>query len=60
MTAADIAASTDIMGNAKLAGDCDLEVQTGNNEGIGIKKPYRRGDTCHPQAQKTWKKLDGS
>jgi hypothetical protein len=56
----NVAASTDIMGNAKLGEDWDLEVPTGNNEGIEIKKPRLREDMCHFQAQKTWKKLDVS
>ncbi|MEH2235705.1 DUF4347 domain-containing protein [Nostoc sp.] len=47
MTVATVAPLTDIMGNAKLGADWDLEVQTGNNQGIGIKKPRRR-ERCVP------------
>ncbi|WP_442948793.1 DUF4347 domain-containing protein [Nostoc sp.] len=44
---ADVTALIDIMGNAKLGGDWDLEVQRGNNQGLGIKKPRRR-ERCVP------------
>lgn len=43
---ADVAALIDIMGNAKLGGDWDLEVQRGNNQRLGIKKRVIFSRTC--------------